>query len=225
MRTKTLLLTAAIMAAGLGASMAQVYSVNAVGYVNKTFPNGGLALVSNPLNGTNNLLNTILPNVPSDTLMFRFNGSSYNDAEFFVDPATGWLDGGGNPSTTVLKPGEGFFLVFPPGSGSVTITFVGEVPQGNLTNAIPAGFSIRAHQVPQQVGLSATGFPADPDDILYFWNYAGQGWKDAVQYLGGGSWVDTGTGNTFDPAPAVAEGFFVGKANSGNWTRNFSVNN
>jgi len=224
MRTKTLLLTASIMAAGLGASMAQVYSVNAVGYVNKTFPNGGLALVSNPLNTTNNTLNSILPNVPVDTQMYRFNGASYNDAEFFVDTSTGWLDGGGNPSTTVLKPGEGFFLAFPPGSGSVTITFVGEVPQGSLTNPVPTGFSIRAQQVPQVIGLSAAGFPAHVDDVLYFWNYASQGWKDAVQYLGGGSWVDTGTGDTFDPAPAVAEGFFASESAGANWTRTFTVN-
>src|SRR6185369_9247800 len=155
MRTKTLLLTASIMAAGLGASMAQVYSVNAVGYVNKTFPNGGLALVSNPLNTTNNTLNSILPNVPVDTQMYRFNGASYNDAEFFVDTSTGWLDGGGNPSTTVLKPGEGFFLAFPPGSGSVTVMFVGGLPQGSLTNRVPAGVAIRAQQGPQVSGLAA----------------------------------------------------------------------
>jgi hypothetical protein len=224
MRTKTHLLTAAVIAVGIGASQAQVYSVNAVGYVNKTFANGGLALVANPLNGTNNLINTVLPNVPPDTQMFKWNGAGYNDAEFFVDASTGWFNGQGEPSTTVLAPGEGFFLQFPPGSGSVTVTFVGEVPQGSLSNNIPAGFSIKSSQVPQEAGLSAMGFPADPDDTVFFWNYGGQGWRDAIQYAGGGQWVDTGSGELVDPAPQVAEGFFVQKQAQSAWTRTFSVN-
>src|SRR6478672_7317898 len=40
MRTKTLLLTAALAAVGVSSSMAQVYSVNVVGYVNKSVPKG-----------------------------------------------------------------------------------------------------------------------------------------------------------------------------------------
>lgn len=223
MRTKTLLLTAAVIAVGAIASQAQVYSVNAVGYVNMSFPNGGLALIANPLNGTNNNINTILPTVPVDTQMFKWNGTAYNDAEFFVD-GVGWLNGMGEPSTTVLAPGEGFFLVFP-NTSPVTITFVGEVPQGNLTNNVPSGFSIRASQVPQSVGVSSIGFPATADDTLFFWNYGTQTWKDGIQYLGGGQWVNLGTGDTMDPAPAVGEGFFVVSQSGGNWTRSFSVNN
>src|SRR5512139_1316589 len=61
MRTKTLLAMAA-MSVAAATSWAQVYSVNAVGYVNVTIPADGakLALLANPLNGTNNQLNTIL---------------------------------------------------------------------------------------------------------------------------------------------------------------------
>ena len=47
MRTKTLLLTAALSAAGIASSMAQVYSVNAVGYVNTPLVTG-FNLISNP---------------------------------------------------------------------------------------------------------------------------------------------------------------------------------
>src|SRR5882724_2120301 len=43
MRTKTLLLIAAVAVAGVVASNAQVYSVNAVGYVNKSIPAKGFA--------------------------------------------------------------------------------------------------------------------------------------------------------------------------------------
>ena len=50
MRTKTLLLTAALSAAGIATSMAQVYSANAVGYVNKLIPTG-FSMIANPVFG------------------------------------------------------------------------------------------------------------------------------------------------------------------------------
>ena len=59
MRTKTLILAAALTAAGLASSLAQsnVYSLNVVGYVNKTLTGGSLfSVVNNPLNTTNNTL-------------------------------------------------------------------------------------------------------------------------------------------------------------------------
>jgi hypothetical protein len=34
-------------------------------------------------------------------------------------------------------------------TGPATVTFVGEVPAGSLSNPIPKGFSIKASQVPQ----------------------------------------------------------------------------
>ena len=71
MRTKTLLLSAAVLAAGLAASTAQsVFSVNAVGYVNKTLA-PGYNLIANPLNGTNNLLSTIIPTAPDGSAVIK----------------------------------------------------------------------------------------------------------------------------------------------------------
>src|SRR5687768_8351279 len=59
MRTKTLLLTAALAAAGLTSSMAQVFSVNAVGFVNVTVPASSFALLANPLNQPTNDLASV----------------------------------------------------------------------------------------------------------------------------------------------------------------------
>src|SRR5688500_15579957 len=64
MRTKTLLLTAALSAAGIATSMAQapVYSVNAVGYVNTPLV-PGYNLISNPLdNKTGNDIQNLFKN-------------------------------------------------------------------------------------------------------------------------------------------------------------------
>ena len=40
-----------------------------------------------------------------------------------------------------LAPGEGFWLNWPEAAPG-TITFVGDVMQGTLTNPVPAGYSI-----------------------------------------------------------------------------------
>src|SRR5260370_29583257 len=77
MRTKTLVLTAAISAAALATSMAQIFSVNAVGYVKGTIPANNLILTANPLNQPNNDLNLILPlkddGSQDGVLIYRFN--------------------------------------------------------------------------------------------------------------------------------------------------------
>src|SRR6185436_7382863 len=82
MRTKTLLLTAAIGVAGVASSFAQaVYSVNAVGYVNVSVaknPSSATTflLVANPLNSGGNTIGEVLPNVPDFTILFTFNNTS-----------------------------------------------------------------------------------------------------------------------------------------------------
>ncbi len=54
MKTKTLLIAAAALAAGVISSQAQVYSANIVGYANVVCPASTLVLLANPLdNGTN----------------------------------------------------------------------------------------------------------------------------------------------------------------------------
>ena len=58
MRTKTLLLTAIVGALGFTAAQAQVYSVNAVGYVNKSIPSG-FSIVANPLNNGDNKVSDV----------------------------------------------------------------------------------------------------------------------------------------------------------------------
>jgi hypothetical protein len=230
MRTKTLLLAAAALAVGIGASTAQtVYSVNAVGYVNIGLLNG-FNLIANPLNGTNNNINTIMPVALADSVLLRWDpatqGFAPADVYFDVgDPAVnGWYFGD-SKSTTVINPGEGFFISSP---ASTTLTFVGEVPQGNLTNQIPANFSFKSSVVPQSVGIVSVGFPGVADMLYFTWNAASQGYNPALQYFDVGDPAVNGfyMGDTkVDPTPAVGQGFLV--YNPGpqlSWGRTFSVN-
>jgi len=214
MRTKTLLLTAAVLTAGLAASVAQsVYSVNAVGYVNKSLV-AGYTLISNPLNGTNNLLSTILPVVADGTFVLKWNAAS----QTFSDPSQ-YYDGLGWLPDATLAPGEGAFINAP---AATTVTFVGEVPQGNLTNQISGNYSLLAHIVPQSISLAnpSVNFPVLDGDFVLFWDTAAQAFRDPLQYYDGLGWLPS------EPTPAVAEGFFFNTAPAAarSWGRSFSVN-
>ena len=211
MRTKALLLTAALGLVGVaGVSAQSVYSVNAVGYVNRNFGTN-FNLMSNPLNGTNNNLSTILPILPDGAQILTWNAAlqSFNDANVYFE-GFGWVP------DAPLPPGQGAFLFMP---SAATVTFVGDVPQGNLTNSIPSNFSLISHIVPQSIGVEAAGLPSQDGDQILFWNQPAQQFADANVYFGGFGWVPS------DPAPQVGEAFFYFNTSTlRQWGRTFTVN-
>jgi hypothetical protein len=216
MRTKTLLLIAAAAAAGIVSSNAQVYSVNAVGYVNKTVPANGFALISNPLKAATNTISALLTGqVPSGFQVFvwdntkkQFNFVSY-DSTFGWDPAA--------TADTVILPGGGVFMKNPT-ANPVTVTFVGEVPQGSpLSTPLVTGLQIVSSQVPQAGTATDLGYPSSQNDKIYQWDTTKQQYNFS-QY-------DTTFG--WDPALKsldVGDAFFLSRTTAGSWDRNFSVN-
>lgn len=220
MRTKTLLLTAAFVAAGVATSMAQVYSQNVVGYVNKSIPlKTGAALtyaiLANPLNGTNNNINTVIPTAPEGSQLFKFSGGLFESPETFITGA-GWI-----PGTAELLPGEGFFIAVDNAvaANPTTLTFVGEVPQGNLSTPVPNGYSIKASPVPQEGGVTGVlGLTPASESQIFTWNIADQRYNDPFTYIDGAGWIPS------DPVIPVGEGFFLlNPGGAFNWTRNFTV--
>src|SRR5687767_7926767 len=131
MRTKAILLAAAAVAA-VASSQAQVYSVNAVGYVNKTLV-PGYNLISNPLIAANNTIGSLFNNFqggPRDgTVVYRFNAGTFQTASY-IEVFGGWS---GDAVDQTTMPGDGVFVFLPGPTGTEapnkTITFVGEVPQ------------------------------------------------------------------------------------------------
>lgn len=109
MRTKTLLLTAVVAAAGLASSMAQVYSVNVVGYVSTPLVAGQNALVSNPLNNGTNTLNDLVGSLPAKSSAQLWNGAGYTPS----------LKGATWSPNLPINPAQGFFLK--PSSASVWV--------------------------------------------------------------------------------------------------------
>jgi hypothetical protein len=210
MRTKTLVLSAALSAACIASAMAQgtVYSVNVVGYV-KVDLQAGFTMIANPLNAPTNTIAALLPDVPDGTVIYKFDSAKQSFSVNAKDFGEWSL-----PNDT-LAPGEGAFIKV---AAPVTVTFVGEVMQGSLSTPIPAGFSIKSSQVPlDQVALSGAGgqdFPAVDGDVVYRFNPTTQSYS--ILSFDFGEW-------SVVPKPTLGESFFVKKAAAATWTRTFTV--
>lgn len=226
MRTKALLLIAALGIASAATSMAQtVYSVNIVGYINLTMK-PGFNMVANQLNASpNNKLDSVIPAAPSDSQVLKFANNNYSSD---VSDGTTWLDNAtGNASTTTVSPGEGFFF-FNAGTADSTVTLVGEVRTGNnLTVSMGPGFNLVSSIVPQQIALNAANlFPLVSDLQYLTFNSATQGYNDAL-VTDGTVWLNNVTGVEVPaPTPNVGDGFFIFNPGTTplSWTRDFNPN-
>jgi len=225
MRTKALLLAAAFAAAGVATSVAQVYSVNAVGYVNVTLT-PGFNMVSNPLDAgaTGNtiaaLFSNITPSIPGSSRVYIFD----NTAGSYITVTYSGLTHAWGPAADaarVLNPGDGVFFSNP-SVNPVTATFVGEVKQGDLVNTLPQGFSIKASQVPQSIKPDAAGvYPAAGGDRVYRYNKTTSSYDTYSYSTLTHAWSNGGL-----PVIPVGEAFFAFRSSApGTWTRSFNVNN
>jgi len=208
MRTKTLLLTAALAAVGVASSMAQVYSVNVVGYINKSLPQGFYMLANQLDNGTGNKIVDLIPAPPDNTFVYKFKPS--NGSFIIIDYLEGWE---GDDLNMTLAPGEGVFISSP---AAQTVTFVGEVKTGLSSVSIIPGFNVYSSVVPQSAPLDTMGYVANDGDFVYQLKASG-GFK-VNDYLEGWEGDDNGTA----PTPAIGESFYVYNPNASKaWTRNF----
>jgi hypothetical protein len=220
-RTKTLVVMAAICAASIATSVAQTaYSVNAVGYVNVALA-PGFNLVANPLiaeEGSDTIAD-LFAGVPVGTVLYKFDAATGAYISCSAKPPTGAISG--DAAALTLVPGEGVF-VQNKSVDDVVVTFVGEVPQGTLTTPLPAGFSIASSQVPQEGALDDDlGFPKAVGDVVYKYDAGTQVYIGfSVTPIGWSS----GGGSVPAPVMTVAEAFFVKKAAVADWTREFNVN-
>jgi hypothetical protein len=234
MRTKALLLTAAISAVGLTSSMAQgtVFSVNAVGFVKVNVPTN-FSIIANPLDNKASNGNTVSnlfagAALADGTTIYKFDGSNYviNSAIVISPTEVVWDD----PNMT-LVPGEGAFIRNP-GAGPFEVIFVGDVKTGSLSNALPTGFSLKSSQVPQSAPVNDNdananndlGFPAADGDSIYLFangNYDIRSFADPDLNPA----TPDGIWDPSVPTPRVGEGFFVRKVAASSWNRTFNVNN
>jgi hypothetical protein len=209
--------------AGAIGAQAQVYSVNAVGYINVTVPKAvstnpaapvpGFAIVANQLNTGGNTVAEVIPTAKNLTTIYVFANNQYSSASYF--DGVGWI-----PGDLKIAPGTAFFFANYDAADQ-TVTFVGEVPQGALTTPLKTGFNLVASQVPQAGALVATlGYAPGQFDVVYKFNTTTQSY-DSYSYLGV---VTPPIWSPMEPSLAVGEGAFIQTDADRNWTRNFSVN-
>jgi hypothetical protein len=225
MRTKALLGLAAL-AAGALTSMAQsnVYSLNVVGYYNITVPAGQFYLTANQLDNGTNGLNQVLGTGQFLDQVLTFANNAYN---IDVSDGTQWLDNNtGNPTTTTVSPGKGFFYQNAQGTAE-TITFVGQVRQGALSTSYGPGFTLVSTPVPVPLGLNSNNFPQV--FLMEGLTFANNAYtiliNDGGPGAGGIGWQDNNTGNPVNFAPGIGQGYFIQNPNASptNWALNFTV--
>jgi hypothetical protein len=226
MRTKTILLSGVVAALSGASLMAQVYSLNAVGYINVTVP-PNFSMLADQLYSVNQTTpQYISPLLDSQLLDGNHNGvelfkySNVNGYTIMIATSTGWA---GPATTTTLNPGEAVFI-YNPYTTNMTLTFVGQVPQGSLTNTLFQNFNLVSSIVPQSDALDDPAGPAlvpNTGDEVFLYDPV-NGYEIYVSTTSG--WA-VGAGLPTHPTPAVGQGFFYYTAKPAglSWTRTFSV--
>lgn len=237
-----MLLSALLGALGSVSVMAQtnVYSLNAVGYINVTIPPGFSILTCPLICSPDNTLNTLLPNTnnvyggpnggnPFHTQVYAFSGGAYaviENAESTAANASGWSAGG----LTTINPGQAVFI-YNPLTTNETATFVGTVPTGSLTNTLTPGWNLVGSIVPASGDIITNSIMnltnAQKQDNIYAFDPVAQVF-DIYSYTPGlGGW--TTSGNLTDPKTSnVFQGFFYYNTTTFQtantlWVENYSV--
>jgi len=194
MRTKTLLIAAAALVAGVISSQAQVYSQNIVGYINLTVTNGAkFSLFSDQLkagvsNGLNEVFSSLSTNQSGDVVYLwnnqnqSFLGGGYY---FYQDPVAGatWYDQAGNGNLVTNFPivtvGSSFFIQGNGTAPSDTLTVIGAVsiPNGGTNTESFLGGSLyvmEGSQLPVSGGLYNLGLNPPDGTVVFPWSAATQ---------------------------------------------------
>jgi hypothetical protein len=217
--TKALVLAAALTAAGIASIQAQsnVYSINVVGYVNVVCSNG-YTLVNTPLarpDGNYTITNLLDAYVPAGNSVLTFVGGGF---QTYVKDE---FDATWNGANTQLPNGSGYFVRNVTGA-PFTITYVGEVPQGGVTNNPGVGYSLLGSKIPQAGFAEDLGVnPGLGDQVLRF---ANGGFVTYVNDEFDNTWSGPGADANKGPSLAVGEGFFYRNlAGTATWVRNFTI--
>jgi hypothetical protein len=225
MRTKTLLLAVAALAAGISYSQAQnVYSQNIVGYVNVVVPQSpSWACVANPfdIDGVDNITN-VLANAPKGTTIDLFSPVSGFSTVVTRNPVNGnWS---ANAGSVNIPPGVGFLIK---GTTAFTNTFVGNViPNVGGTNSLSVAsltLALVGSPVPysgtltnasdngtNSLNLGAT-LPKNSQIQTYNNGFSIAAVKNPVN----GNW-------NANPTISVGQGFFIKAGSATNWQQTLS---
>lgn len=201
--TAILLGTLIVSSAAL-ANTNQVLSKNAVGYVKRTVPGGGLDLMTVPfvnLSQVNNTVSNTFPSATDGTQISLWSQGSQTYRTFIKAKGT-W----GNPGTNVLARGDAVFFRSPSAS-TQEVFIMGEVPDSatapTTTVTVISGLNAVGLGYPVSTSWTGTTLAASlPDGSqISVWN--GSAYTTIIKAKG--SWGASGNSLVIDPG----DGFFV----------------
>jgi hypothetical protein len=224
MRTKTLLLSAAALVAGVLGSQAQsnVYSANVVGYVNVVVPPGKFVMTANPFATGNDVLSNIVT-APGGSQAQIWNGAGF-DTYTYSALAHAWKNGAVNGNTLPLPPGVGFFLSS--GAG-FTNTYVGSVIANNgasVTNSLATAITTEGSEIPYMDTVTNGGtvnLTVGGGSQLQQWSVAGQNFTTFTFSALAHNWKIGAV--TTNPVINPGEGFFLQASAPTNWVQTLNL--
>jgi len=169
------------------------------GFINLSLP-AGYKIISDPLYNDPPAITNVLAKVPNGSTLSFWSGSDWVLTSSFSDGA--W------DNNALFMPGEGALIYVP---STTNITFIGEVLQGCLTNALPEGISAVSSQVPQSESLQLLGLTQLKNG-------------DTLTRLQGTNYVsytnENGTWSPSMPSLGICEAVLINAATNENWARN-----
>ena len=184
MKKFSLILIAAVLTAS-AALAEEVYSQNAVGFINKTIEGGKFACLSFPfvdMTATNNLVEfdktDLALNSKPGAIVYFWNDTSWKSVPRRAN---------GFNTRTFLKPGE-MFMYKP--AETETITICGEVPDASTIECdVVGGGNLTAGANPYPVSFefdkSGIASNSTAGAIFYYWDEVNAGWKSIPRRANG----------------------------------------
>jgi len=182
-------------------------SANVIGYASTTVP-PGFSMIASPFSN-GGTVEELLAGWPDGTTLSRF------DTRLFRMNENAVAHGKWRHPAERLQPGEGAIL-FNPSNDYKSLSFVGEVEQGDLSAPIPAGFSIRSSQVPRFGQLQEDlRFPIAEGDVVHLFDRDRQGY--VLYPFENGKWQNG------SPVVSLCEAFWIAKTDAANWRQNIEI--
>lgn len=242
MRTKTLLMAAAALAAGIITSQAQpVYSANVVGYASVPF-SANYTMLETPFNiGSSNGANEVYGANLQDGMVFvTWNGAGFDQTLYspsfnsIFSVGSDWMDPGSFTALPVptIPPGQGYFL-YSPGAGTNVAAGTVAINVGATNNMdLPANYSLVGSVLPLSGSVTNAAFNAPLQDGTVFVIWNGSGYDQTLYspsfnsiFSVGSDWMDPGTFAALPPpSVAVGQGFFIYEPGSQTWSQTLQAN-
>jgi hypothetical protein len=187
--------------------------VNVVGYTTVTVTNAYVLIANQLDDGAGNYATNHIPTAPTGVILYKYNPATSSYTSLTRIPS-GWT----GTTTMTLAPGEGVFVKKQAGATPLTLTFVGEVLQGELHNPVTQGYDIYSAMVPQQGGIQAVHnyIPINGDQVFRFRPTTG---TYTTYTRGPVGWLPPG-----EPVLEVNEAVWIKSNSAKDWARTFTVN-